>query len=299
MGRTVTDVAVLLGVLQSPFGAVAGQPLPANYTQFLVRGALDGARIGVDRRFFDDYATYGFPGDDDTLPFFQQALDAMVALGATLVDTDTGDIFSYFGDEFTALLFEFKAYIAAYLAGSRTHTMRTLGRPDRVQSGALPGGAAALRSGTVRDLGIDERDLTDPVYLAARAAPRLAARTGIDNAIAADDLDAIVAPHLTNSTAPAVSGLPESGSADRNHGGGETGGHADVQHVPAGAAADRLRLRSRAGAERVRQQPQFLGAVNDPPDAGICPRRRRRTCSRASRTCRTAVFSFEVPDGRG
>jgi amidase len=64
MGRTVTDVAVLLGALQSPFGDVAGQALPGEYTQFLHRGALAGARIGIDRRFFDDYGTYGFPGDD-------------------------------------------------------------------------------------------------------------------------------------------------------------------------------------------------------------------------------------------
>lgn len=39
IGRTVTDVAVMLGVLQSPFVPVAGQPLPTEYTQFLQRGA--------------------------------------------------------------------------------------------------------------------------------------------------------------------------------------------------------------------------------------------------------------------
>ena len=33
--------------------SVAGQPLPTGYTQFLQRGALDGARIGVDQRYFD------------------------------------------------------------------------------------------------------------------------------------------------------------------------------------------------------------------------------------------------------
>ena len=50
----------------------------------------------------------------------------MVALGATLMDTDTGDFFLNFDNEFTALLFEFKVQIAEYLA-SLTHTrMRTL-----------------------------------------------------------------------------------------------------------------------------------------------------------------------------
>ena len=42
MARSVTDVAILLGIMQTPFGAVAGQPLPSDYTQFLQRGSLHG-----------------------------------------------------------------------------------------------------------------------------------------------------------------------------------------------------------------------------------------------------------------
>ncbi len=45
MARTVTDTAVLLNSLVSPFGPVAGQPIP-DYTTFLQQGALNGARIG-------------------------------------------------------------------------------------------------------------------------------------------------------------------------------------------------------------------------------------------------------------
>src|SRR5207249_9492117 len=33
MARSVTDVAILLGVLQSPFGEVLGHQLPSDYTQ--------------------------------------------------------------------------------------------------------------------------------------------------------------------------------------------------------------------------------------------------------------------------
>ena len=39
-------------------------------------------------------------------------------------------------------------------------------------------------------------------------APSILARSGIDNALARHNLDAIVAPHLTNSTGPAVAGYP-------------------------------------------------------------------------------------------
>src|SRR6266850_5293224 len=127
MGRSVTDIAILLGVLQSPFGEVLGHQLPSDYTQFLDPNALDGAVIGRDVRFFDySYYGSGIPGDELTVAFAEHALDVMESLGATIVDTDTGDVFAYTDDEFTALLFEFKVQIADYL-GTLTHTkMRTL-----------------------------------------------------------------------------------------------------------------------------------------------------------------------------
>ena len=37
----------MLGVMQSPFGPVSGQPVPRDYTQFLKIGSLNGARIGI------------------------------------------------------------------------------------------------------------------------------------------------------------------------------------------------------------------------------------------------------------
>ena len=132
MARSVTDVAILLGTLQSPFGEVIGHQLPSEYTQFLQRGSLDGARIGRDVRFFDySYYGSGIPGDEETVAFAEHALDVMQSLGATIVDTDTGDVFAYTDDEFTALLYEFKAQIADYLA-TLTHTnMRALAEIGR------------------------------------------------------------------------------------------------------------------------------------------------------------------------
>jgi amidase len=61
MARSVTDVAILLGVLQSPFGPVAGHSVPSAYTGFLRRGALKGARIGIDQSYF----TPDFGGEPD------------------------------------------------------------------------------------------------------------------------------------------------------------------------------------------------------------------------------------------
>ena len=131
MGRSVTDIAILLGALQSPFGPVIGHQLPNDYTQFLQRGSLQGARIGRDVRFFDySYYGSGIPGDELTVAFAENALSVMESLGATVVDTDTGDVFAYTNDESTALLYEFRAQIADYLA-TLTHTnMQHLGGSD-------------------------------------------------------------------------------------------------------------------------------------------------------------------------
>ena len=73
MCRTVTDVAILLGVMQSPFGPVLGHTVPANYTQFLQRGALKGKRIGVDQRYF----TEDYGGEPDSSRCAMQGIAAM------------------------------------------------------------------------------------------------------------------------------------------------------------------------------------------------------------------------------
>jgi amidase len=98
-----------------------------DYTPLLQRGALHGKTIGRHVRFFDySYFGSGIPGDEQTVAFAENALSVMQNLGATIVDVDTGDVFAYLGDEFTALLFEFRAQIADYLATLTRTTMRTL-----------------------------------------------------------------------------------------------------------------------------------------------------------------------------
>src|SRR6266478_1112307 len=138
MARTVTDVAILLGALQSPFGAVAGANLPQDYTQFLNRGALRGARIGVDRRFF----TLDYGGEPPFDAVAEHAINVMRSLGATIVDPmDSGDLFSVGGPEFTVLLFEFKAQVAQYLA-SLSHTSIQAHQLDAIITPTWSGGTS-------------------------------------------------------------------------------------------------------------------------------------------------------------
>jgi amidase len=270
MARSVTDVAILLGALQSPFGEVIGHQLPNDYTQFLQRGSLQGARIGRDVRFFDySYFGSGIPGDEETVAFAENALEVMESLGATIVDTDTGDVFAYTADEFTALLYEFRAQIAEYLA-TLTHTnLRTLA--DLIAfNNAHCEQELVFYGQEVFELSEQFPGYpNDPNYIAARTHARNTARSGIDDALAADDLDAIVAPHLTNSTGPAVSGYPNLSLPVGIRDNGRPAGmliYSTFLHEPQliGFGFD---LEQELN---VRRQPQFLGSVIPVPNANLC-----------------------------
>jgi amidase len=206
LARTVADAAILLGVLQSLPGAAAGRALPTDYTTFLRRGALAGARIGVDRRYFA--AAYG--GDEATVAVVEDALDVMARLGATLVDTDTGDPSGILGSEATRLLYEFKAGISAYLAGLGQTSMRTL--PDLIafDRANCPAEMRYFGQEYFEAAAETSGNLADPAYLAARAqCLRLSRTEGIDAALGRDRLAAIVAPGCSLASIPsAVAGYP-------------------------------------------------------------------------------------------
>lgn len=274
MGRSVTDVAILLNALQSPFGRVIGQPLPDDYTRFLRRGALQGARIGRDVRFFDyNYFGSGIPGDHSTVGFAEHALQVMEDLGATIVDCDTGDVFEYTSDEFTALLYEFKVQIAQYLATLTNTNMRTLAdlihfntvhcRQELVYYGQEVFEAAEQTNGYP----------TNPLYVHARMRAQFLARRGIDSALADHNLDAIVAPHLTNSTGPAVSGYPNLSLPVGIR--APSGRPAAILMYSTFLREPKLLGLAYDLEQRmqVRRQPRFLGSVIPVPNADLCDNR--------------------------
>src|SRR6188474_610903 len=85
MARNVTDAAVLLGAMTGidpADAATAGQAGHAftDYTQFLEADALDGARIGVWRSYDPAVA------DAATVAIFENTVDTLESLGATMVD---------------------------------------------------------------------------------------------------------------------------------------------------------------------------------------------------------------------
>ena len=128
MARNVTDAAVLLGAMTGvdptdPATAAQAGHAFTDYTKFLDKDALKGARIGVWRE-----GTY----DPTISPEIDAIMNATVAKlkaeGATIVDPARIPIEPAYGPEFTALLCEFKTDIATYLA---TYTGRATRRRSR------------------------------------------------------------------------------------------------------------------------------------------------------------------------
>ena len=114
MARTVTDAAMLLGAMAGidsldAITAASKGHAHADYTKFLDKDGLRGARIGVARKYF------GFNDRVDAL--MSESLDVLKQLGATLVDpADMETTGKYDDTELEVLLYEFKAGLNAYLA---------------------------------------------------------------------------------------------------------------------------------------------------------------------------------------
>lgn len=114
MARTVTDAAILLGVMAGvdPADAVTlestGKAVK-DYTVFLKTNGLKGKRIGVEKAFLT--------GHEGVVGLYKQAIDALKKQGAIVVEVDLLKALSGIGGaEFTVLQYEFKDGLNRYLA---------------------------------------------------------------------------------------------------------------------------------------------------------------------------------------
>lgn len=194
MARTVADAAALLTALagvdprDSATTGARGRIAP-DYTRFLDPNGLRGARIGVARAKM-------FGSDPHADRVVNAAIDRMKELGATIVDpADIPHLGEYDGDEFTVLLYDFKADLAAYFASrGATSKVRTLKDVidfnERERAREMP-----YFGQEIMLMAQEKGPLTDKAYVDARAkCVRLAGREGIDAVMTRHRLDAIVAP---------------------------------------------------------------------------------------------------------
>jgi amidase len=194
MGRTVRDVAILLGALTGidarDVATRASQGKSrTDYASGLTKDGLRGARIGVARNRFTGYS----PATDAV---FEQALDLMRRQGATIVDpADIATAGRTDDSEFDLLLYEFKADLNAYLAQT----------PRNVQVRSLADVMAFNSRNASRELRFFGQEimeqaqkkgpLTEKKYVDELASNRrLMGAQGIDATVTKFKLDAIVAP---------------------------------------------------------------------------------------------------------
>jgi amidase len=129
-GRTVADAAVALGVIQSRTfdgrdPATGGVPLgwqgtgktrptiPTDYTQFLNKNGLQGAKLGVTRSGLSGFTNVSTP--QPVLDAFEEAVQAIENAGATVIDLDAaGFTFASADGELLILLFDFRNDVATY-----------------------------------------------------------------------------------------------------------------------------------------------------------------------------------------
>ncbi|MEQ9439814.1 MAG: amidase [Cyclobacteriaceae bacterium] len=192
MARTVTDAAILLGILtgSDPRDAVtqASQgKAHQDYTQFLEADGLNGARIGVGRSYF------GFHEEVDAQ--LEEALSVMKEQGATLVELETVMPQKELdGAGYQVLLYEFKHDLNQYLAERKHPSIRTLA--DLIQYNKEHAGEEMPYFQQEIFVSAQEKSgLGDEAYQKALATvQRVSRQDGIDKMMTEHQLDAIVAP---------------------------------------------------------------------------------------------------------
>ncbi len=200
MARNVTDAAVLLGAMtgvdpDDPATIEQAGNAFTDYTPFLDAGALQGARIGVWREF--SFEVGGVPVNEDVSAIMADTIAALEAAGATIVDPANIPFGDWANAEFPALLCEFKTDIAKYL-----ETYTGPGYPKTLQdlidfnsdNPELESGAPASNWNSLLFDFAQATGGRDADCAALRAIATPGARAAIDDLMAAQTLDAIIAP---------------------------------------------------------------------------------------------------------
>jgi amidase len=169
-------------------GEGPGERSGLDYTRFLDKNGLAGARIGVARNFF------GFHPAVDAI--MEGCIAIMQELGAEIVDPVNIETARQLDEtEFEVLLYEFKADLNAYLAGlgpdAAVHSLaEVIAFNEQNRAKVMPYFGQELMV-----MAQEKGPLTEEAYLKALATNhRLARAEGIDATLQKHSLDAIVAP---------------------------------------------------------------------------------------------------------
>jgi amidase len=244
MARTVSDAAILLGAMEGAkpdpndsATSTCTPPPQRDYTKFLRPGGLKGARLGIPRAFYYNAAAVPGGGTNGGLNESQtrvmaEAIDALRAQGATVIDpadipsivtTDparsllkwnvcSGPDDAKGRDEDCSVVFkygmkrDFNAWLASLGERAPLKSLTALREWNRAHQSA-----GTLKYGQAQLDNSDEMDLTaDRARYEADRAKDLALSTndGIDAAMKANTLDALIFPGGTGAAIAAKAGYP-------------------------------------------------------------------------------------------
>ncbi|MDX9957079.1 MAG: amidase [Spirochaetia bacterium] len=197
MARTVADAALLLGCLagidpEDAATAAAEGHLQPDYTRFLDKDALRGARLGVSRRHFGS--------DWRVTAVMDKAIGILKDCGATIVDpADLYGEAAYENAEMQVLLYEFKADLNAYLSthpDAPVHSLEELMTFNaKHKKDVMPFFGQELFLMAQKKGSLERKR-----YQRARDKSRTLARAGIDSVLGTYKLDALI----TASNMPAM-----------------------------------------------------------------------------------------------
>lgn len=204
MARSVYDVAVSLGIMigvdpADDATAKSAGWFQTDYTPFLARGSLRGARIGIARDFFGQ--------DEGTDAVMEQAIATLKRLGAVVVDPIEYPVYLLESKQaiYTQLVSsEFKAQITEYLTTTGPGYPKSFDAIVRLSNDPATGYRSPEKAYALKYTAAQALDLDDPRYLAVRHEQLAATKAGIDALFARHRLDAIVYPTSPTPASPII-----------------------------------------------------------------------------------------------
>ncbi len=202
MCRSVEDATRVLDIMvgydpNDPITKYSERKSPQNYTDFLQKDGLKGARIGVLRELCENLpASSGLAGNSDKADpeikaLFEKSILDMKAMGAAIIDTVTIPNFSNLRKD--VICFDFRGDLEAYLTKYvKNDTIKTLEDIVRIGSKSKSAEARVKANLTVQNLNCPD------VYTSAR---RIAFRKAIEDKMDELKLDAIIYPTWNNKPA--------------------------------------------------------------------------------------------------
>ena len=193
MGRTVEDATKVLEIIagydsDDPLTKNSEGKIPTNYTQFLKKDALVGAKIGVLRELSDN------DPDPEIKTLFEQSLSELDSLGATVVDSVVVPGFASLKENQWCAPFreDVEGFLANYVKNDSIKTIE-----DIIKAGSTSEFAKERLLRNAEHTGRWE-DSEIPCLDAYTDTRRVAFREAIENVMDSLELDAIVYPSWNN-----------------------------------------------------------------------------------------------------